>query len=286
MTYRDICNALAAVGIESPSDDAALLIEHFCGVERAALVLCRERDFESEALACAVKKRAEHYPLQYILGRWGFYDSDLAVAEGVLIPRADTELLVEQAIKQLPHGARFADIGCGSGCISVSILRARPDTVAVAVDISPTARALTVQNAENAGVRSRLEVVNGDMREEALWGRIGELDAVISNPPYIPTDDITTLAPELAFEPTLALDGGRDGLDFYRALIQNSVSALKQGGFMLFECGVGQTADIAAIAADSGYESEIYFDIENRDRAIRILLPSPKKERDNEAGNI
>lgn len=270
MTYKQICELLALSGIESARDDAAILIRHFCGVSGAQLVLCRDRDFDDDKLIRAVRRRAERYPLQYIIGTWGFYESDFEVTEGVLIPRADTELIVEQAIKQLPKGAVFADIGCGSGCIVSSVLRAREDVRAFAVDISPVALEMTQKNAAALGVDRRLTVVNGDMRDEKLWHSLGQLDAVISNPPYIPTDEVKKLAPELEFEPVLALDGGCDGLDFYRALINPGTVQLSENGFMLFECGVGQTGDICAIAHSCGYSSEVYFDIENRDRAVKI----------------
>lgn len=279
MTYLQICELLTQSGIESACDDAAMLIRHFCGVSRAQLVLYRERDFDDDALIQAVKRRAERYPLQYIIGMWGFYESEFEVAEGVLIPRADTELIVERAVKQLPQGAKFADIGCGSGCIVSSILRARVDTSAFAVDISPTALEMTQKNAAALGVADRLTAVHGDMRDEHLWEKIGQLDAIISNPPYIPTDEVKKLAPELSHEPVLALDGGCDGLDFYRALIKLGAPCLAEDGFMLFECGVGQTGDIAALAAEWGYQSEVYFDIENRDRAVKIYNIHPEGAR-------
>lgn len=279
MTYVQICELLTQSGIESARDDAAMLIRHFCGVNRAQLVLCRDRDFDDDKLIRAVKRRAERYPLQYIIGTWGFYDSEFEVSEGVLIPRADTELIVEHAVKQLPQGATFADIGCGSGCIVSSILREREDVKAFAVDISPVALSVTQKNATALGVDDRLTAVQGDMRDEHLWKKIGQLDAIISNPPYIPTDEVKKLAPELVFEPALALDGGADGLDFYRALIKLGAPNIGADGFMLFECGVGQTRDIAALAAESGYESEIYFDIENRDRAVKIYNIHPEGAR-------
>ena len=279
MTYVQICEQLMRAGIESASDDAAMLIRHFCGVDRAQLVLCRDRDFDDAALIRAVKRRAERYPLQYILGTWGFYDSEFKVSEGVLIPRADTELIVERAVQALPRGAVFADVGCGSGCIVSSVLRAREDVRAFAVDISPTALDVTQKNAAALGVLDRLTLVCGDMRDAKLWEGIRPLDAIISNPPYIPTEDVKMLAPELAFEPVLALDGGADGLDFYRALIKPGASALADDGFMLFECGVGQTRDICAIAESCGYKSEVYFDIENRDRAVKIYNIHPEGAR-------
>ena len=273
MTYAEICEILYRAGIQSPEDDAALLLQHFCGVSPARLPLERGRDYDSPDLAAAVGRRAERYPLQYILGEWGFYTGSFKVAEGVLIPRQDTELLVELGTALLPRGGRFVDLGCGSGCISVSLLTARPDARGVAVDISPIARELTACNAQANGVSHRLCVAEGDMLSGELWSTLeGGFDLLVSNPPYIPAADVDTLSPELAHEPRLALDGGADGLDFYRALIAGGAGILNPGGRMLFECGVGQTADIIALAEIRGYAAEAKYDIEGRDRAVIVSI--------------
>lgn len=271
MTYAEICETLRLAGIDSPEDDAALLLERFCGVSPARLPLERGRNYDDPTLTAAVRRRAERHPLQYILGEWGFYTGSFKVAEGVLIPRQDTELLIELGADLLPHGGRFVDLGCGSGCISVSLLTARPDARGVAVDISPVARELTAHNAAANGVADRLCVMEGDMLSEALWSDLdGGFDLLVSNPPYIPARDVDMLAPELAHEPRLALDGGDDGLDFYRVLIAEGGRILSPGGRMLFECGVGQTADIIAMAEARGYRAEAKYDIEGRDRAVVV----------------
>lgn len=273
MTYAEICEILYRAGIQSPEDDAALLLQHFCGVSPARLPLERGRDYDSPDLAAAVGRRAQRYPLQYILGEWGFYTGSFKVAEGVLIPRQDTELLVELGTALLPRGGRFVDLGCGSGCISVSLLTARPDARGVAVDISPVARELTACNAQANGVSHRLCVAEGDMLSGELWSTLeGGFDLLVSNPPYIPAAEVDTLSPELAHEPRLALDGGADGLDFYRALIAGGANILNPGGRMLFECGVGQTADIIALAENRGYAAEAKYDIEGRDRAVIVSI--------------
>lgn len=273
MTYAEICEILYRAGIQSPEDDTALLLQHFCGVSPARLPLERGRDYHSPDLAAAVGRRARRYPLQYILGEWGFYTGSFKVAEGVLIPRQDTELLVELGTALLPRGGRFVDLGCGSGCISVSLLTARPDARGVAVDISPVARELTAYNAQANGVSHRLCVAEGDMLSGELWSDLeGGFDLLVSNPPYIPAADVDTLSPELAHEPRLALDGGADGLDFYRALIAGGAGILNSGGRMLFECGVGQTADIIALAESRGYAAEAKYDIEGRDRAVIVSI--------------
>ena len=274
MTYKQICETLRRVGVESPETDAALLLEHFCGVSPARLPLERGRDYDSPDLATAVEKRAARYPLQYILGEWGFFEGVFSVAEGVLIPRQDTELLVELGTALLPLRGRFIDLGCGSGCISVSLLTCRQDAHGVAVDISPDARRLTRENAVKNGADHRLEVMEGDMLSEDFWNGLeeGGFDLLVSNPPYIPTREVDALAPELKHEPRQALDGGADGLDFYRVLVAQGGRLLKSGGVMLFECGVGQTGDIIRLAEAQGYAAEARYDIEGRDRAVIVRI--------------
>lgn len=278
MTYKDICRRLTQAGVEEPEVDAALLLEHCFGVSRASLPLRRDEQFDSPELADAVARREGRCPLQYILGRWGFRGLEFDVAPGVLIPRPDTELIVDTAARELRRGGRFVDLGCGSGCISVSLALERPDVRGVAVDISDTALDLTRRNAVRYGLLGasgesgvRLDVRAGDMLSDATWrglGESGEFDAIISNPPYIPRAALAGLAPELGFEPSLALDGGDDGLDFYRILISRGVELLSAGGFMLFECGVGQTAAIASLGRAAGFAPEVLYDIERRDRGV------------------
>lgn len=274
MTYKQICEILQNSGVGAPETDAALLLGHFCGVSPARLPLERGRDYDSPDLAAAVEKRAARYPLQYILGEWGFFEGVFEVAEGVLIPRQDTELLVELGAALLPAGGRFIDLGCGSGCISVSLLACRQDARGVAVDVSPDARRLTRQNAHKNGVCDRLEVLEGDMLSEVCLSSFetGDFDLLISNPPYIPTAEVDELAPELKHEPRLALDGGGDGLDFYRVLVARWGRLLRRGGKMLFECGVGQTGDIIRLAEAQGYAAEARYDIEGRDRAVIVSI--------------
>lgn len=280
MTYRDICRRLAGAGIDPAAYEAGLLLERFCGVGAAQLPLCRDRDFDSPELDSAVTRRVNHYPLQYILGEWGFCGETYEVTPDCLIPRADTELLVETAAALLPQGAGFADLGCGSGCIAVSLLAARADLVCVAVDISAGALALTERNARRNGVSGRLrtlrgdiltgEILDGDTRGAGLWARLGSVNMIISNPPYIPSLEINSLSPELAFEPVSALDGGRDGLDFYRSIIACGKAALTPDGVMLFETAAGQTQDVSALAVGAGLRAEVLYDIEKRDRAVLI----------------
>ena len=135
MTYNDICMALAGAGIENDRGEAAMLITRFCGINKAELLQRREEDFDNPDLETAVIKRCSHYPLQYILGYWDFCNETYRVTEDTLIPRQDTEKLVELAVRFLPQKARFIDLCTGSGCVAVSTLAARPDCHAVAVDL-------------------------------------------------------------------------------------------------------------------------------------------------------
>lgn len=268
MTYTELCTALSGAGIEDAAHEAALLLEHFCGLSPAQIPLSRNRDFDSPQLREALERRLSRYPIQYIIGEWGFCGERYTLNSDCLIPRPDTELLVEKAAQLLPPGGRFLDAGCGSGCISVSLLASRADSSGVAFDISPGALKAAGENAAHNGVGERLTLIPGDMLDSAFWRSIGKFDAIISNPPYIPTREIPALEPELKHEPHRALDGGEDGLDFYRAIISHAPDTLADGGIILLEVGLGQADDVAALAIKDGFSAEILKDIENRGRAL------------------
>ena len=147
MTYSEICKRFFDAGIETAEWDAALLVEHFCGVDATLARMDPESSYECDGLEEAVKRRAAHYPLQYLLGEWAFYHQTYRVTPDCLIPRSDTEILVEEAIRTLPQNARFVDLCTGSGCIAVSVLAERPDTRAVAVEKFPKTLELATANA-------------------------------------------------------------------------------------------------------------------------------------------
>ena len=272
MTYYDICARLTAAGIEDAATDAAWLLEHFCGVSAATLPFRRGENFDSEALAEAVARRERHVPLQYILGVWSFCGQEYEVNEHTLIPRADTECLVEQAVRMLPRGAVFADLCTGSGCIAVSTLCMRRDTRAAAVDLFEPTLEVAQRNAVRNGVADRVTFLRADVCG-ALPIEAGSLDAILSNPPYIRREVVGTLAPELAFEPSAALDGGVDGLDFYRAIMEYHVPLLKRDGFILFEIGYDQADDLRALATAHGFACRIVKDLGGCDR-VAVLTRS------------
>lgn len=268
MNFIEICAALAELGSDAPELEAALLAEKYCGISRAAVISDRKRELDSAELREALKKRAEHIPLQYILGEWYFASERYEVSEDCLIPRPDTELLVETAVRLLPKGAVFADLCTGSGCVAISTLARRSDTRAVMVDLFPRTLALAERNAALNGVSDRARPLRADVLKPIDLGDNAPLDALISNPPYIKSAVIDTLSPEVLREPRAALDGGEDGLDFYRAILSLHTNAtlLKPSGFIAFEIGYDEGADITLLASSFGFSAEVIKDLGGNDR--------------------
>ncbi len=261
MTEQQITAALAAAGIENARGEARILKEAFTG----------------EALEAALARRLTHYPLQYIVGEWEFCHETYRVTPDCLIPRADTEILVEKAITLLPQDARFLDLCTGSGCIAISTLAARPDLFATAIDLFPATLALAVENGIRNGVGDRLQPGICDV----LAGPGGDIpqngatfDAILSNPPYIKNSVVPTLQEEVSHEPAAALCGGEDGLDFYRAILQKWRCVLKKDGFFLFEIGYDQGEALGALAEEHGLRAQIIKDYGGQDRVALLTALS------------
>ena len=268
MKFCDIVLSLEKAGVETPEYDAQILLEHFCSVRPHELLFVREKDFDSAELRSAVEKRASRYPLQYIVGSWSFMTEEYEVNEHCLIPRQDTELLVETAIEALPENANFIDLCTGSGCVAVSTLAARPDCRATAADLFPETLALAKGNAEKNGVADRFSPILADVLSEPsedVKAR-APFDAVLSNPPYIQSHVVKTLSPEVGYEPEAALDGGRDGLDFYRAILKFYTPLLSPDGFFAFEIGYDQGRDLNTLAAENGFCCKVLSDLSGNDR--------------------
>ena len=269
MTYREICETLAVGGIENAEWDALLLIEHFCNVSQAQIRSLPNRSYTAPLLLDAVQKRLAHTPLQYLLGTWQFYRQTYTVNEHCLIPRSDTEILVEEAIRRLPKGACFADLCTGSGCIAVSVLAERPDTLAWAVEKFPSTLALAKENALQNGVAQRFTPVLGDVLTKDAYQELPPLDAILSNPPYIATAELSTLSPEVKAEPVAALDGGKDGLLFYRAILSHALPRLRDTGVLLFEIGYDQGEAVCKLGKEYGFEETgIIKDLSGNDRVV------------------
>lgn len=254
MTYRQLCTILGDAKIENAEYDAQRLMEHFCAVSPSLLRAAPDRDYDNASLEDAVRRRLAHEPLQYILGEWEFYRQTYEVTPDCLIPRADTEILVETAIRLLPIGAHFADLCTGSGCIAISTLAERPDTNAIALEKFPATLALAQRNATKNEVDARFCGILADVLSPTPFlEKDAPFDAILSNPPYIPTKDIDTLSPEVHAEPSAALDGGEDGLLFYRAILKNYTPLLKKDGFFLFEIGFDQADDLISLGREHNF---------------------------------
>ena len=265
-------------GIENPRLDAEVLLSAVLGRDRMCLYVHFDEPLEPDELArfrAYVKERAAHVPLAYVLGRREFMGLDFRVTRDTLIPRPDTEVLVQCALDFLrartDGGAddlRIADIGTGTGAIALSVIHYTEGACADVVDISPAAAAVARENAEKRGLTERLDVHVGDLLAP-IAGR--SYDMILSNPPYIPSADIAGLMPEVCrYEPHLALDGGADGLDIYRRLMADAPTLLKDGGAIAVEVGMDEAKDVAelAIAHPRIVRTEILKDLAGIERVV------------------
>lgn len=271
MTYRELCNQLTDARVENAPFEATVLMEHFLGIGYFTIHTEPDRDYSSDALDTAIARRCAREPLQYILGEWDFYRQTYEVSPDCLIPRSDTEILVAEAIHRLPPSARFADLCTGSGCIAISTLAERPDTSAIAVDKFPATLALAERNAVRNGVRERFTPLCADVLADDFSPTDAPLDAILCNPPYIVTEVIDTLAPEVKAEPIAALDGGDDGLLFYRQILRTQTKYLKDDGFILFEIGYDQADAVVALGHAHGFaNAKVIRDLGKRDRVVYL----------------
>lgn len=250
-----LCQAgqwLRAAGIEQPRLEARWLLGHAMGATVEDFL--RDPGAPVPAAAAArfgamLARRVAREPLAFITGSAGFFGLEFQVSPATLIPRADSETLVEAALEQAPAARRVLDLGTGTGCLLLAVLSALPDATGLGVDISPAAAALARRNAEALGLPARFLV--GDWAA-ALDSRF---DLVLSNPPYIEAGAIPGLMPEVSrHEPASALDGGADGLDAYRAIIADLPRLLAPGGVAVLELGQGQAAAVQRLAGAAGLE--------------------------------
>lgn len=279
---------LEAEGIENADCDIRILLEDLCGVDREELFLQGDKVIsrrESEIFMNAVNKRMGHYPVQYITGKQEFMGLTFAVNQDVLIPRMDTEILVEEVLKELDDGSRILDMCTGSGCILLSLLYYSNDCEGVGVDISDAALAVAKDNAGRlilddtfdllfqTGGRGKkhLDEEKIEFIESNLFNDVrGKFDIIVSNPPYIRSDVIPTLMEEVRdYEPMLALDGKEDGLFFYREIIKKSSSYLNGGGKLFFEIGYDQADDVVKLMEEGGFKDiTVIQDYAHLDRVV------------------
>ena len=272
MTYREAVEfgtkCLTDAGVPDAALDAWYLLQMVCRIERSYYYVHGEEDITQDAqkeYEIAVQKRAEHIPLQYIIGEQEFMGLRFKVNSNVLIPRQDTETLAEQVLKIVKPGMKVLDLCTGSGCVLISVLKNAPELTGVGSDISKTALLVAKENA-------KMHEVDADWIRSDLFDNITEtFDVIMANPPYIPTGEILSLMPEVRdFEPKNALDGGADGLDFYRKIAGQVKDYLNPGGYVYMEIGYDQGEAVSELMRNAGFtEVEVIKDLARNDRVVK-----------------
>lgn len=270
-------DALEKIEYSDPRQETRLILAQLLGVDRSYLYAHGDLevpDYIKDKFNMIIDRRRAGEPLQYILGTQEFMGIELKVDKGVLIPRGDTELLVEWILSYIDEKldgrpCRMLDIGIGSGAIALAVAYHRPDGQIIGVDISREALKIAEEN------RKRIQLDNVSFMESDLFSSIGKeylgsFDIIVSNPPYIPERDIESLQIEVRLhEPRLALSGGEDGLDYYRKITAEAGKYLAKGGILIYEIGAGQGADVADIMKRNGFkEITVIKDLEDRDRIV------------------
>ncbi len=292
MNYREVylkgIKRLEEAKVAEAKTDARLLLEAVCGTDRNTLLAHPElvvTEAQEENYVNLIEKRAKRIPLQHITGSQDFMGLEFYVNKDVLIPRQDTEILVEEVMPHVHDGMRILDLCTGSGCILISLLQYSNHCAGVGTDLSGAALQVAAQNAEHilavkgmsvrmgdaAFVRDEVHFVQGDLFEALNQPETDEkIDIIVSNPPYIATDVIPTLEPEVAVhEPMAALDGGEDGLSFYRRIIACAGKYLTRGGMLFFEIGYDQAEAVVRLMADAGFvDCEVKKDYAGLDRVV------------------
>ena len=271
MTYREAINlgekVLEMAGVPDVKTDAWLLFEMVAKIDRNFYYTYMDEEITERTLEeyeCALKKRAERIPVQYITGETEFMGLPFKVNSNVLIPRQDTETLVEEALKVIRPGMKVLDMCTGSGCIIISIMHFAKEIEGFASDISRHAINLAKENAKMNNVSVTFET--GDLFDHIR----GNYDVIVSNPPYIRTEEIPKLMPEVQnFEPVQALDGKEDGLYFYRRIVEEAKEYLNPNGFLLFEIGYDQGKEVSELMENAGYKNvKVIKDLAGNDRVV------------------
>lgn len=272
---------LEAAGIEEAGLDAWLLLEYESGKNRAYYFAhCKEEADEEIKTPYMekIRKRAQHIPLQHLTHQGYFMGYEFFVNENVLVPRQDTEVLVEEALslikeKEVPQ---ILDMCTGSGCILLTILLEREDALGTGVDLSEKALSVAEKNRETYHLETRAELIKSDMFQSGYFeGKKESFDIIVSNPPYIPTEEIEKLQAEVRFhDPFMALDGKEDGLYFYRIIAKNAGEYLKPGGFLACEIGCDQGEDVKKMFESCGFSDvKVIKDLAGLDRVVSGKLP-------------
>lgn len=275
MTYQEAIlfgeEKLNGADIADARTDAWLLLAMACKIDKTYYYMRMDKEMsteQTEAFELLIKKRSERVPLQYITGEQEFMGLEFHVNSSVLIPRQDTETLVEEALKRVRPGMKILDMCTGSGCILISILKKAQGLEGFGCDVSKQALIVAKENARLNGVSATFE------RSDLFENVTGTYDMIVSNPPYIRTEEIVSLMPEVSqFEPVLALDGKEDGLYFYRKIIAEAKEYLNPGGMLLFEIGYDQGEDVSDMLRYAGFSDvKIIRDLAHHDRVVFGML--------------
>ena len=264
MTLAHAVEILKNAGVENPLYDARQIFSKIGNIPMERLVLGGEVA-DGSPTALAISKRAERIPLEYLIGYTDFYKEQYIVAEGCLIPRDDTECLVDFAVKNIPEGALFIDLCTGSGCIALSVLNNTKDTVAIAADISDSALDIARKNADRLKLSERVSFIKADVLEAPVAERCF---ALLSNPPYVTDGEYPTLTPEIHNEPKIAFVGGEDGLKFYKRITALYRNLIDDFGFIAFEIGYDQGESLAKLARLYSCSFELIKDYSGNDRVV------------------
>jgi len=275
MTIKEILNygmhQLKKIS-DVPRKEIELLVMNVCHLRRIDLILNVNEKIKKEDESNIIKlieKRLQGKPLQYIIGTQEFMGFEFIVTENVLIPRQDTEILIEEIISRYRNQSnlKILDIGTGSGAISISLAKLLKKSCIVSIDISKAALKVAKSNAKKNKVANQITFIESDLFENLTTEE--SFDIIVSNPPYIPSNDILDLQREVKdFEPMLALDGGKDGLDYYREITQKSTFFLKKNGLLAYEIGYDQSIDVSKMLKNDFHHIEVIKDLQKHDRVV------------------
>lgn len=268
-----VANALreATAKLTETSDtarlDAELLMAHALGVMRSDMLLRHMKDAVPEQFVELVSRRTMHEPIAYILGEAEFYGRSFIVTPDVLIPRSDSESVIDAALREAPQAARVLDMGTGSGALLLTILAETPGLEGVGIDASLGAVAVAAANAGRLGLQERAHMRHADWHQPGWSDGLGQFDLIIANPPYVETT--AQLAPDVRdFEPASALFAGQEGLDDYLVIISQLRQLLTEGAIAVLEIGASQAMQVTQIAEESGFQVELRRDLADRPRAL------------------
>ncbi len=265
--YQIIKTTLSNNKVDAADFEAAELLYAFADTDRKTLLSNPNKEIDPSKTLIALKKRVNGTPLQYLIGKWNFFGYDFFVGDGVLIPRPDTEILVEETLKVIKGNMRVADLCSGSGCIAITISKECSAQV-FALEKSEKAYNYLLKN-----ITLNNSTITPILCDVLNYNKLSNLDVIVSNPPYIKTNVIPTLSNEVQKEPKMALDGGEDGLFFYRKITKLWKDKLKKGGKILFEIGFDQGKQVGEILKQNGFtDIQVIKDFSKNDRVVKATL--------------